>query len=63
VAFTNEQHRQRYADDEKHRARKLAANKVWRTEHTKELNAAWSDSEAQIVPARTSPRIARRRRA
>jgi Autographiviridae endonuclease VII len=43
MAFNNEQHRQRYAQDEEHRKRKLADNLAWRTEHRDALNAAWSE--------------------
>ncbi len=41
MAFTNEQHRKRYAEDPDYRARKLAENRVWRAEHREELNAQW----------------------
>jgi hypothetical protein len=43
MAFTNEQHRNRYANDPAHRARKLAANRTWRMAHRDELNAEWSE--------------------
>ena len=43
MAFTNEQHRERYAQDEEHRKRKLADNRAWRTEHRDALNAAWHE--------------------
>ena len=33
VAFTNEQHRKRYAEDPEHREHKLAANRVYRAKH------------------------------
>jgi Recombination endonuclease VII len=41
VAFTNEQHRKRYAEDPQHREHKLAANRVYRAEHRERLNALW----------------------
>ena len=41
VAFSNEQHRKRYAEDPEYRARKLAENRAWRTGHRDELNAQW----------------------
>ena len=43
VAFSNKQHRKRYADDPEHRARKLAENRTWRVEHREELNSQWSE--------------------
>jgi len=43
VAFTNEQHRKRYAEDPEHRERKLAANRVYRAEHRERLNELWRD--------------------
>jgi hypothetical protein len=39
VAFTNEQHRRRYAEDADYRARKLADNRAWRVAHAEELSA------------------------
>ena len=62
MAFTNEQHRRRYADDKEHRARKLADNKVWRTEHSKELNAAWSERWRTDPEFRASKQAQRRLR-
>jgi hypothetical protein len=62
MAFTNEQHRQRYADDEEHRARKLAANKVWRTGHREELNVAWSERWHTDPEFRASKQAQRRLR-
>ena len=62
MAFTNEQHRKRYADDKEHRARKLADNKVWRTEHSKELNAAWSERWRTDPEFRASKQAQRRLR-
>jgi Recombination endonuclease VII len=43
VAFTNEQHRKRYAEDPEHRERKLAANRAYRAEHRERLNELWRD--------------------
>jgi hypothetical protein len=43
MAFSNKQHRDRYASDPAHRARKLAANRTWRMAHRDELNAEWSE--------------------
>ena len=44
VAFSNEQHRKRYAEDSKHRERKLASNRAYRAEHQERLNALWRDN-------------------
>jgi hypothetical protein len=38
MAFSNEQHRKRYAADAGHRARKLAANHAYRAQHRDRLN-------------------------
>jgi hypothetical protein len=46
MAFTNDQHRKRYAEDPEYRARKLAENKVWRTEHREELITDWHEKWA-----------------
>ena len=43
VAFSNEQHRRRYAEDRKHREEKLAANRAYRAQHRERLNALWRD--------------------
>jgi hypothetical protein len=43
VAFTNEQHRKRYAEDPQHREHKLAANRVYRMEHRERLNVQWRE--------------------
>jgi hypothetical protein len=43
MAFTNDQHRKRYAEDPEYRARKLAENKAWREEHREELIADWHE--------------------
>jgi hypothetical protein len=40
MAFSNEQHRERYAAEATHRARKLAANRADHAEHRKRLNEA-----------------------
>ena len=44
VAFSNEQHRKRYAEDSKHRERKLASNRAYRATHQERLNALWRDN-------------------
>ena len=44
VAFSNEQHRKRYAEDSKHRERKLASNRAYRADHQERLNALWRDN-------------------
>jgi hypothetical protein len=46
MAFSNEEHRKRYAEDKEHRARKLAENKVWREEHREELIEDWHEKWA-----------------
>ena len=43
VAFSNEQHRRRYAEDRKHREKKLAANRAYRAAHRDRLNAERRD--------------------
>jgi hypothetical protein len=43
VAFTNEQHRKRYAEDPQHREHKLAANRLYRAEHRERLNMQWRE--------------------
>jgi Recombination endonuclease VII len=43
VAFSNEQHRRRYAENRKHREEKLAANRAYRAEHRDRLNAERRD--------------------
>jgi Recombination endonuclease VII len=62
VAFTNAQHRRRYAEDEKHRERKLAANRLYGAEHRDRLNAArrhkWQ-SDAEFRARHTSAQLAR----
>lgn len=44
MAFTNEQHRKRYAEDPEHREHKLAANRVYRAEHRERLNTLWREN-------------------
>jgi hypothetical protein len=46
MAFTNDQHRKRYAEDPVYRAHKLAENKIWRTEHRQELIDDWHEKWA-----------------
>ena len=43
MAFSNEQHRRRYAENAKHREQKLAANRAYRAQHRERLNALWRD--------------------
>ncbi len=43
MAFTNAQHRKRYAEDPNHRAHKLAANRAYRMGRRDELNARWRE--------------------
>jgi hypothetical protein len=43
VAFSNEQHKRRYAENAKHREQKLAANRAYRAQHRERLNALWRD--------------------
>jgi hypothetical protein len=43
VAFSNEQHRRRFAENRKHRDEKLAANRAYRAEHRDRLNAERRD--------------------
>jgi hypothetical protein len=43
MAFNNEQHRNRYAEDAEHRAQKLAANQTYRDARRDELNALWRE--------------------
>jgi hypothetical protein len=62
MAFTNEQHRERYAQDEAHRKRKLADNRAWRTEHRDALNAAWSEKWRTDAAFRERKAAARRLR-
>jgi hypothetical protein len=62
VAFTNEQHRKRYAEDAKHREKKLADNRVYRVEHRERLNALWLErwrSDASYRERHALARLAR----
>jgi hypothetical protein len=62
VAFTNEQHRKRYAEDPDHREHKLAANRLYRAEHRERLNELWRDrwrSNAAYRERHALTRIAR----
>jgi Recombination endonuclease VII len=62
VAFTNEQHRKRYAEDAKHREKKLAGNRVYRVEHRERLNALWLErwrSDASYRERHALARLAR----
>jgi len=43
LAFTNEQHRKRYAADPEYRERKLAAGRIYRAERREQLNAQWRE--------------------
>jgi hypothetical protein len=63
MAFSNEQHRKRYAEDAEFRARKLADNRDWRTEHRDELNAQWYEkwsTDAEFRAGRKAKGRARR---
>jgi hypothetical protein len=62
VAFTNEQHRRRYAEDPTHRASKLAHNRAYRAKHRERLNALWLErcrSNAAYRERRALARLAR----
>ena len=51
MAFSNEQHRRRYAEYRKHREEKLAANRAYRAAHRDRLNAERRDkwrSDAEL---------------
>ena len=41
MAFTNEQHRKRYAEDPEHRERKLALGRAYQAGHRERLNVLW----------------------
>jgi hypothetical protein len=60
MAFSNEQHRKRYAEDAEFRARKLAENRAWRTEHREELVATWHEKWQTDAEFREGRRAARR---
>jgi hypothetical protein len=62
VAFTNEQHRRRYAEDPTHRASKLAHNRAYRAKHRERLNALWLErwrSDASYRERHALARLAR----
>jgi hypothetical protein len=59
VAFNNEQHRRRYAEDRKHREEKLAANRAYRAEHRDRLNAERRDTWRSDADLRARHRGAR----
>jgi hypothetical protein len=65
MAFTNEQHRKRYARDAEHRAHKLAANQVYRDARRDELNALWRqkwNTDPEFRESRKAGQQARRLR-
>ncbi len=62
VAFSNEQHRRRYAEDRKHREKKLAANRAYRAERRDRLNAERRDkwrSDADLRARHGAARLGR----
>ena len=62
VAFSNEQHRRRYAEDRKHREEKLAANRAYRAAHRDRLNAERRDkwrSDADLRARHGGARLSR----
>ena len=62
VAFSNEQHRRRYAENRKHREEKLAANRAYRAEHRDQLNAERRDkwrSDADLRARHGAARLGR----
>jgi len=62
VAFSNEQHRRRYAENRKHRDEKLAANRAYRAEHRDRLNAERRDkwrSDADLRARHGGARLTR----
>ena len=66
VAFSNEQHRRRFAENRKHRDEKLAANRAYRAEHRDRLNAERRDkwrSDAALRCSASASCVAARRRA
>lgn len=62
VAFSNEQHRKRYAEDPKHRAKKLADNRAWRADHREQLNGLWLERWRSNPAYRERRRLARLKR-
>jgi hypothetical protein len=61
VAFSNEQHRKRYAEDSQHRERKLASNRAYRADHQERLNALWRDNWRSNAACRERHAGARRK--
>jgi len=62
VAFSNEQHRRRYAENRKHREEKLAASQAYRAEHRDRLNAERRDrwrSDADLRARHGAARLGR----
>jgi hypothetical protein len=62
VAFSNEQHRRRYAKNRKHREEKLAASRAYRAEHRERLNAERRDkwrSDADLRARHGAARLGR----
>src|SRR6476469_10736879 len=62
VAFSNEQHKRRYAEDRKHREEKLAANRAYRAAHRDRLNAERRDkwrSDADLRARHSGARLDR----
>jgi len=62
VAFSNEQHRRRYAEDRKHREEKLAASRAYRAAHRERLNAERRDkwrSDADLRARHGGARLTR----
>ena len=60
MAFSNEQHRKRYAEDAQYRARKLAANRDYRAVHRARLNLLWWErwrSDAELRERRRVRRL------
>jgi len=62
VAFSNEQHRRRYAEDRKYREEKLAGNRAYRAAHRDRLNAERRDkwrSDADLRARHGGARLGR----
>ena len=59
VAFSNEQHRRRYAKNRKHREEKLAASRAYRAEHRERLNAERRDKWRSDADLRARHGVAR----
>ncbi|MGA7486292.1 MAG: endonuclease VII domain-containing protein, partial [Xanthobacteraceae bacterium] len=62
MAFSNEQHRRRYAEDATYRARKLADNRVYRVEQRERLNALWLEKWRSDASYRERHALTRLRR-